>query len=157
MTDDSDYRSRYCLAVIGAIVAAGLLALYAEVLAGSEHAREVSDFNGVNVVEVRDGDSIRIDLGPALRYPLRTWLVRVDGIDTPEMHDPDQEMRKRAEAARVRLEHLLKGKTIDLKNVRGDKFFRLLARVEVNGKDIGAQLIQEGHAREYHGEKKEPW
>ena len=49
------------------------------------------------------------------------------------------------------------GKRIELRPLRRDKYFRVLADVYVDGKSLSQSLIKAGLGREYHGGKKGSW
>ncbi len=61
-------------------------------------------------------------------------------------------------AAKARLKELLP-KNFIVKTYKDEKgkFGRVLGIPFVDGVDICQQLIDEGHAREYHGGSKKPW
>jgi endonuclease YncB( thermonuclease family) len=84
--------------------------------------------------------------------------VRLAGIDTPEKHDKHEAVRKlsrkAAEYTRTRLEN---AKTIELRNVRRGKYFRLLADVYVDGDNLSEELIKHGYAKPYNGGRKPQW
>jgi len=46
---------------------------------------------------------------------------------------------------------------IELRDMQRGKYFRILANVYVDGKDLAQALIQEGHARAYDGGKRGSW
>ena len=119
------------------------------------------------VNRVVDGDTIdvTIDLGFSVWKKMR---VRMEGINTPESRTRDLEEKKRGLAAKDRLKEILlynNNKCI-LKVSGVGKYGRALATVLVdslsplNGKDgitlidVNKQLIEEGHAVEYHGGKR---
>jgi micrococcal nuclease len=52
---------------------------------------------------------------------------------------------------------LRSAKRIELKDIEREKYFRLLARVEVDGKDLGKQLVATSLARPYDGGGKQGW
>lgn len=87
--------------------------------------------------------------------------IRIDGIDTPEKggrakNPYEAELGAQAtEATR----NLIEGKDVLIYNLSNDKFGgRMLADVKtIDGTDVAEHLISQGLAREYHGEKKEPW
>jgi endonuclease YncB( thermonuclease family) len=56
--------------------------------------------------------------------------------------------------AREFVRKMVTGKKIVLKNVWRDKYFRLLATVEVDGKSVGDELIKAGLAVKYDGLNK---
>ena len=118
----------------------------------------------VKVERVVDGDTVdvRIDLGFDIFHSAR---VRMMGIDTPESRTRNLEEKALGLASKARLKELLRGKkvTIETSKEGKGKFGRVLATVWTFDKDsdetvdINARLIEEGHARPYHGGKKVPW
>lgn len=76
--------------------------------------------------------------------------VRIRGIDTPELRDDREEIKKRAYEAKEELEKLLlNAKEIILYNIGRDKYFRLLASVKADGVDIGEYMIRNKFAVKY--------
>ncbi|WP_197027186.1 thermonuclease family protein [Methylopila sp. 73B] len=53
----------------------------------------------------------------------------------------------RAEAARDRLKALLKGREPTIDRTGADRYGRTVAVVRVDGNDVGAILVREGHAK----------
>lgn len=81
--------------------------------------------------------------------------VRIAGCDTPERNDPRPTMRTLARRATERTRELASpGDTVQLRNLRRDKYFRLLADVQSHSGDIATILISEGLARSYAGGRK---
>lgn len=112
-------------------------------------------FNCVKVLEVYDGDSIFVDLPD--QHPLfgKRMGVRVFGIDTPELRTKNACEKKKAEEAKAVLTTLLgKAERVDIVNVRKDKYFRILGTILADGRSIADELIKQGLAYPYHGEKK---
>ena len=119
------------------------------------------------VDRVVDGDTIdvTIDLGFKVWKKMR---VRMEGINTPESRTRDLEEKKRGLAAKDRLIEILKFNDNEcvLKVSGVGKYGRALATVLVNSLsplngedgitliDVNRQLIEEGHAIEYHGGKR---
>jgi len=120
-----------------------------------------------NVERVVDGDTIDviIDLG------FKTWKkvrVRMEGINTPESRTRDLEEKERGLAAKDRLQEILEynDNQCILKVSGLGKFGRALATVHVQSLsplttessmtliNVNQQLIEEGHAVEYHGGKR---
>lgn len=84
--------------------------------------------------------------------------VRIAGITTPSMKDKRQEMKDKAQQVKEYLVRRLKeGKKIELVDMRRDKYFRILAVVLIDGKDLGAELINVGLAKEYKNGEKDDW
>jgi micrococcal nuclease len=81
---------------------------------------------------------------------------RIENIDTPELDGKCQSEIDRAIAARNRLLAILRSGPISLTRHGQDRSRRTLVRISVNGRDVGRQLIAEGHARPWAG-RREPW
>ena len=124
------------------------------------------EYNAI-VNRVVDGDTVdvTIDLGFSVWKKIR---VRMEGINTPESRTRDLEEKKRGLAAKDRLKSILEFNNNEciLKVSGVGKYGRALATVLVeslsplNGEDgitlidVNKQLIEEGHAVEYHGGKR---
>ena len=110
------------------------------------------------VTKVVDGDTIDalVDLG------FDTWKqirIRLNGINSPESRTRDLEEKARGLAAKARLKEILKenkNKFILVSHGVG-KYGRCLGEIFISQGDtfsVNDQLITEGHAVEYHGEKR---
>jgi endonuclease YncB( thermonuclease family) len=113
------------------------------------------------ILRVSDGDTIVI-AAPFLPAPLKPELaVRIYGVDTPEKgwraQCPGEAQRgemasaftKQAVASTQKHQVTLYG---------WDKFGgRVLGDIVLNGVSLRAELIRNGFAREYYGDKKESW
>lgn len=104
--------------------------------------------------------------GDTFKCTIKSWPViigedigvRVAGVDCPEMRDPNPEIKAKAqEAKQYTVARLREGKNIWLMNMRRDKYFRILADVSIDGKDLGKELIEKGLAKPYDGGTKEAW
>lgn len=101
------------------------------------------------VLRVIDGDTLEVDARPWPGVTIRT-LVRIRGIDTPELNGRCVQERTAATAARDALLRLTHGATVTLSEVTPDKYGgRVVAHVRVSGEDLGARLQRDGHARPY--------
>ena len=59
---------------------------------------------------------------------------------------------------RIYMVEFKSGKVIQVKPIGWDKYgSRMLGYIIVDGEDLSSQLIKNGFAREYHGEKKQSW
>jgi len=110
------------------------------------------------VIRVVDGDTCDalIDLG------FDTWVkkrIRFYGVDTWESRTRNLEEKKKGLAAKAYVKDLLEnsdeGKFV-LKSYGVGKYGRVLADLFVKGheKSVNELLKENGHAYEYHGEKK---
>ncbi len=113
-------------------------------------SQEESNLDKVKLLRVIDGDTIEVSLEDGIKE-----IVRIIGIDTPEILYGETASDCFAQEARERMEELLFNGYISLeKNNVGedrDKYERLLRFVSVNEEDVGSILIKEGYARAY------PW
>lgn len=108
------------------------------------------------IIKVRDGDTFMIDIPNIPDVFGKNIAVRIRGIDTPELNDSREEIRKISIQAKEELERLLlNAKEITLYNLGRDKYFRLLASVKVDNIDVSEYLIKKGLAKKYNGGKKE--
>lgn len=133
------------------------LALLAILLACSALA-QAQEVITAELVRVVDGDTIIVtihDWPPVVGHEIG---VRVDGIDTPELHDQRPEVRALAEQARDEATAFLcQCPTVQLVGIERGKYFRLVADVECNGSDLAAHLVEIGLARSYDGQGPHPW
>lgn len=101
-----------------------------------------------------DGDTFSVEI-PTLPGFFRGWQVRVRGIDAPEIRGTTVCEKKKATEVKALTHELLKtAKSLKLKNVGKDKYFRLLADVELDGDDLKALLLKEGAVVRYDGGTK---
>ena len=110
------------------------------------------------VLEVVDGDTLavaaRIWLGQEVEA-----LVRLDGIDAPEIRGGCEGERRRALAARDALAAAVHEGYVLLTDIRYDKYGgRVVAVVlDAAGSDVAAGLVAAGHARLYDGGRRQAW
>lgn len=108
-----------------------------------------------------DGDTfmVKLDGCDCLPKLFQTQAVRLLGCDTPEIHDTRPDMASKAQEAKAFTADRIKaGQIVTLHDVRRDKYGgRMLAKVEVDGRDLCAELIAAGLAREYWGKGPKPW
>jgi endonuclease YncB( thermonuclease family) len=98
---------------------------------------------------------LRVIDGDTLLVRARVWLdlevitrVRLRDVNAPELRARSEEERERAQAARTFVAALTEGATLQLSEIGQDKYGgRVVARVAVDGADLGAALLAEGHAR----------
>jgi endonuclease YncB( thermonuclease family) len=86
-------------------------------------------------------------------------LVRVRGIDAPELRGDCDSEKARAVDAAAALERLVGGQPVVLSEIEGDKYFgRVLSNVvTTGGADVAAALIAAGLARPYDGGERLSW
>ena len=113
------------------------------------------------VTKVVDGDTVKFE-APWVPDPIKKELsIRVYGVDTPEKGwrgQCDKEKAAGEAATKFTKTMIKKGKSIKIAISDWDKFGgRVLGDVIVDGKSLRRELIANGHAREYYGEKKQSW
>lgn len=110
------------------------------------------------VVRVYDGDTFYAnlkDVHPLLGHEIG---IRVEGVDTPEIRGSSKCVKQMAYAARDFVKNLFnEAKTIELRNCGRGKYFRIIADVYVDGKNLADLLINAGYAKPYSGGTKSEW
>lgn len=101
--------------------------------------------------------SIRAVDGDTIEFAGQT--VRIIGLDAPETRRAQcQDERRRGLLAKWALADLLaSGEVRMIKQRRRDRYGRILARLTVDGRDVAAVMISQGHARPYDGGKRQGW
>ena len=92
--------------------------------------------------QVTDGDTIRIG----------ETRIRLKGVDAPEMEQRCTRSRRSyacGETARQALIELVSGETVRCRASGRDRYKRVLARCTVDGRDVGAQMVEAGWAVSY--------
>ncbi len=134
-----------------------LLLLSSPILAKDlDCSHDKTTFSCVEYIKNYDADTITFNIPNT--HPLigEKISVRVYGIDTPELKTRNVCEKKQGIIARDYVTTILeKAKRIDLKNLKRDKYFRILADVIVDGVSIGDLLLKNGHAYQYYGDTKQ--
>ena len=125
-----------------------LSALSALMLAGLAATLVLSEMR--RPVRVVDGDSVAL---------AGMGVVRLEGLDTPELHGKCADERARAQAAAERLGELLRERPVVVAwpAARREKFGRPLVRITAGGRDVAETLISEGLGRTYQGGPRAAW
>ena len=117
--------------------------------------------NGQRRGAIIDGDTLDVlaDLGFGGKIECRLRLV---GINTPESRTRNLEEKTLGLAAKAFLKSAIaESDSVDFLSHGTGKYGRVLATLYSvkSGKktDINKLMVREGHAREYHGGKREPW
>jgi micrococcal nuclease len=104
------------------------------------------------VIKIVDGDTldVLVDLGFNVKIKVR---VRLSGINAPESRTRNKEEKKLGLAAKQRLKELCCEDLI-LQSHGIGKYGRVLGEIWKRGVSLNRILVAEGHAKEYHGEKR---
>ncbi|MBZ8134937.1 thermonuclease family protein [Afifella sp. IM 167] len=139
-------------------IRAAPLCLLAGLLSGGANAAELPGPYRAEVERVVDGDTLavraRIWLGQDVEV-----LVRLRGIDAPELRARCAAEREMAEAARAALARLVGEAGVTISMIEEDKYGgRVVADVaRADGENLSALLRASGHARAYAGGPRKPW
>ncbi len=99
------------------------------------------------VLRVIDGDTIKAAIS-----------VRLASVDTPETWRPKCEAERLAGEAATAFVRRTIAEAMKVKirpPFKADRYGRLIASVEVDGKNLGALLVEAGHARPWTGKREE--
>jgi endonuclease YncB( thermonuclease family) len=108
------------------------------------------------VVKVYDGDTITIV--SKLPYDLSAlykFSVRINNIDCPEIKGSVDDEKQCAKIAKQRVSDLILNRRIELRNIKTEKYGRVLADVLIDGEDVGSLLVNERLALKYNGGTKQ--
>lgn len=143
---------------IRAALAGGVLAAFVLAAPGSRAVETLPGPVPAEIVSVVDGDTISVRAHIWLGQEVAT-LVRLAGIDTPELKGECESERVRARAARNYLEQVIAGGAVTLAQIRYEKYAgRVMARVAAaDGSDLSERMIASGFARAYDGGKRVAW
>ena len=109
------------------------------------------------IVGVVDGDSLRVDTA-CLLPPPEVTLVRLSGIDAPELRGKcSEERRMAAQARKFVWQRIVGAGRVDVQQAGREKYGRPLVAVVLDGHDLASDLIMRGIARRYSGEARLPW
>ena len=105
-----------------------------------------------------DGDTLRITM-PGLPPELSEMLVRVAGVDTPEIRGKCKAEKTLAIQARdFVIRSLTEARLVSFCNPKWGKYGkRVVADVVLDGKSLAAALIERGLGRPYDGGRRKGW
>ncbi|NHN38952.1 thermonuclease family protein [Pseudomaricurvus alcaniphilus] len=111
-----------------------------------------------HVVGVYDGDTITVTIEDWPKIIGDSVGVRIAGVDTPEIRGKCPGEKSLAMKARAYTRTAVTtGKRVELRNLRRDKYFRILADVCVDGASVAQGLVDAGLGYGYVGKKKQSW
>ena len=115
----------------------------------------VAPVSGGQVIKVYDGDTITIAAKlPYDNSPLYRFSVRLNGIDTPEIKGKTEDEIAVAKEARDELSKLILHKNIILKDIKTEKYGRILAEVYLDDLHINNWMLEQRFAVVYDGGTK---
>ena len=101
------------------------------------HRQAPAPLGGIE--RIVDSRQVHVVDGDTFRYGAER--VRLRGIDTPELNEPG------GQAARLRLEELLRSGPVRMVPHGRDVYDRLVADVFVDGQNVAEMLRREGYAK----------
>ena len=128
----------------------------------SDAVKEVNIYNW-KVIRVVDGDTLEI-ANQFLPKELKLF-VRMKGVDSPEKaprakcEKENILAQKASNYTKNSIEKAQKNRQkITFSEIKWDKYGgRIIAKVMINESDLGQELVRNGLARIYNGEKKKSW
>lgn len=110
------------------------------------------------VISIYDADTFRVTIKDWPPLIDERISIRVAGVDAPELRGKCESEKSGARIAKkVTVELLRNATAIELHNMKRGKYFRIIANVIVDGKDLAAILIKKGLAVPYSGGKRQSW
>lgn len=110
------------------------------------------------VTDIYDGDSFKVNINEWPAIIGKEVIIRVKGIDAPEIHGSCEKEILMAKLARQHTVNLInKAFRVELKNMQRDQYFRILADVYVDRTNLGNSLVTNKYAVRYTGGKKHNW
>lgn len=104
------------------------------------------------IIKIYDGDTITVDIDDLPELFGKGIGIRVYGVDTPEIRGPNKRSAIRSRNFARKLCPI--GSQIELQNLRRGKYFRIVADVICNGKNLSEELIKRKLGVPYFGGKK---
>ena len=130
-----------------------ILILFNSIIAAS-NAEDYSDVSVSRIIKVIDGDTFRADINELPDIIGKNIRIRILGINAPEINGKCAFEKELAIKARDFVQILLNNADlVVLKNLNRGNFFRLLAEVIVDGKNLGELLVANDLAVRYQGKK----
>lgn len=112
------------------------------------------------IVDVYDGDTVKIVLNLPINLQYFRWNCRLSGINTPEIRTKNIKEKEFGLLVRDKLKERIENKILLIKCGEFDKYGRLLVEIyENNGElfSINNWLIENNYAKPYDGGTKEEW
>ena len=109
-----------------------------------ENSKLYPDVKVTRLLRVIDGDTFACDIDEHSAIAGKNISIRLKGINTPELRSRNEEERKSATIEKQRLSDLLNNaRTIKLRNIDRDKYFRINADVYIDGEPLLPKLNQQ--------------
>ena len=121
-------------------------------------AKQYGSVTVSKVISVYDGDTFRVNIDSLPSIVGKNIPVRLEGVDTPEINGKCQYEKDLALEARDFVSSKLSNAVeILLNDLQRGKYFRIVAKVYIDGVSLEEELLQNGLAYQYNGGKKSNW
>ena len=114
-------------------------------------------FYSATLRRVVDGDTVDVDLDLGFNVSLTNQRIRFYGVNAPESRTRNLLEKTAGQAAKARLEDLLKDADLYVHSFGKGKYGRILGVLYDGRKNIFNTMLKVGPLREYDGGKREPW
>ncbi len=114
-----------------------------------------ASFKCVQYIKNYDGDTVTFNIPGA--HPLfgNNISIRVNGLDTPEIRTKNKCEKSKARIAKKLVQNQLRNaKKIDLINIKRGKYFRIVADIIYDGKNLKNIVLKNKLAYPYKGGRK---
>lgn len=129
-----------------------------EILMKTDKHTKMFTFDGLTiqakVVDVHDGDTIRVTFIPYSGSEPKQFHIRLFGIDCCEITSKDPIEKKYAIKARDYLRNLILNQMITLQCMNYDKYGRILGNILYNGENVNKLMLKTEKTTEYFGKTK---
>lgn len=110
------------------------------------------------ITSIYDADTFRVNIKDWPPIIGRHVSIRVKGIDAPEIRGQCAAEKTAAQRAKQHTADILgMAQHIELRNIERGKYFRILAEVYVDGRNLADILTNQHLARPYQGGKRQSW
>ena len=121
-------------------------------------AKQYGSVTVSKVISVYDGDTFRVNIDSLPPIVGKNIPVRLEGVDTPEINGKCEYEKDLALEARDFVRSKLSNAVeILLNDLQRGKYFRIVAKVYIDGVSLEEELLQNGLAYQYNGGKKSNW
>ena len=121
-------------------------------------AKQYGSVTVSKIISVYDGDTFRVNIDSLPPIVGKNIPVRLEGVDTPEINGKCQYEKDLALEARDFVRSKLSNAVeILLNDLQRGKYFRIVAKVYIDGVSLEEELLQNGLAYQYNGGKKSNW
>lgn len=106
------------------------------------------------ITSIYDGDTFRVNIKSWPKIIGERVPIRVKGVDTPELRGQcEAEKQLARQAKQFTVATLRAAKQVELRALTRGKYFRIVAEVWVDGKNLADLLIEQKLGRPYQGRK----